>query len=1119
MSDATNISTLMSRLHEMGVELATNGTELRGKGLESLDGEFLQMLVERRQEVIEFLCQARAATRPEEQMLTAASGHGTPVLSFAQERLWFLNQLLPDCPAYNISSSWWIHGNLDIGRLQRALNWVLLQHDALRTRVRSIDGIPHPEAEEGCCIDCPVIDFLSLGPRAGRSEARKLAIREATRPFQMNSAPLARALLVRIAQDEHALIFTVHHLVFDGWSESIFVEQLAQNYAAHGNSANPDTATTAVQYSDYAVWERRRLQGERWEQLLTYWRSRLTGYTEPMALPSYTPGQSMRTYEGGRWAWSADARLVEGLRRLSGESEVTLFSVVLAGFFCLLCRLTGQRDIVIATSASTRNHPALEQLIGLFINTIPVRAEVSGHQTFREVLHGVARAHVDALAHHELPFEAMVAELYPDRGAGHTPLSQVMFNWYNSPAIPAQWSGLTWKRMSVDNGTAKTELTLSLEPEERSLSGWWEYSTDLFAEATIQSIGDAFEQLLWSAVADPGQRVSQLPLVPPQSRGPHLKNIWFPDCLLHDLVEAQASRTPGAVAVVDGDVSLTYRELIDRANAMVQRLTDLGACAEDRVAVCLNPHVDLVATLVAISKAECAYVPIDPDLPRAWQTQVIEDARPVVLVSERGLAEGLPSTSSAIVWLDQLQHIDTTSAGTFQARRAAAGPTNIAYVIHTSGTTGAPKGVMVSHRAAVNFLHSMTQTPGIRSADRLLSVSPPSSDISLLELWLPLLVGGSVCLASRSVRRDPWLLRRAMEQFQPTVMQAMPETWQMLFDTGWDPGALRILCGREQMPEALAGRLADGQAWNLYGSTETAIWSACGRVTANGSASNIGHPIANVQFYVLDDNLELCPAGMRGQLYIGGVGLARGYLESPGLTAERFVPCPFGNPGERMYATGDLVRRAPGGTFEFCGRIDHQVKVQGHCVEISTVEARLCEHPAVKQAVVASHPITDHDRYLIAYVVRDRHRQLSIEALKEFAAELLPEYMVPSQFVEVDALPLSALRNYSRTQQEAVTGHAPPSTPTEIALAEIWRDVLCCSDVRSNESFFEIGGHSLLAVQVVSRARARFRIPLSVAALFEHKTLARLGAYIDAISMSSQVENAASNPSREHGVI
>jgi amino acid adenylation domain-containing protein len=1013
----------------------------------------------------------------------APRDHPLP-LSFAQERLWYLQKLDPEGAAYNLQANLRFTGAFDRGVLQRALVELVRRHEPLRTRFEDREGRPvqvidPPPAE----VPLPVHDLGGLPPAERAREAQRVANAEARRPFDLERAPSFRARLLALGPDAHELLVTQHHLITDGWSIALLVEDLLALHGALARGAPVPPPASALQYADFASWQRQWLDGEALERQLAYWRQRLRGAPPALELPTDRPRPPVQTSRGATLAFRLPKDVADAVRATSRAEGVSPFMTLLAAFKAVLARHCGQDDILVGTANGNRPLVETERVLGLFVNTLVLRTDLGGNPTFRELLGRVRRGVLDAYAHGELPFEKLVEDLRPPRDLSRSPIFQVLFVIQNTPLEALNRDGQ--KGVIGERGTAGYDLSVYLIETADGYAGSLEYSTDLFDEGTIARLAGHFRTLLEAAVRAPGTRVRALPMLEERERDLAVRG-WnqtppaaVPEPLLHRAIAAQAARTPDRVAVACGPEALTYREVEARANQLARRLRALGVRAEDRVGIALERSAGMVVALLGTLKAGAAYVPLDPGFPAARLALMAEDAGLRALVTQESLREEVPQAGAAVLSLDGDR--EALAAESDQPLSGPdPGPDALAYILYTSGSTGRPKGVQVPHRALTTFLAATGERPGLGPDDALLAVTTLSFDIAGLELYLPLLRGARVEIATREEATDGGLLLARLQACGATVMQATPATWRLLVEAGWGGGTLKVLCGGEALPGDLAAELLrrGSSVWNMYGPTETTIWSAVHRVEAAEPVVPLGQPIAQTRLFVLDRYLEPLPPGADGELYIGGAGVARGYWNRPDLTAERFLPDPFAEePGARMYRTGDRVRRRPDGTVDFLGRLDTQVKVRGFRIEVAEVEAELRRLPGVRQAVVVTRSHGGGDSSLAAYVVFGAGVEPTVTEMRTHLKRALPPYMVPSSFVALDALPLTPNGKVDRRALAALDGppsHEPrgvvaPRTGTERLVAEVWQEMLGVATVSVHDNFFDLGGHSLLSMRALAR--------------------------------------------------
>ncbi|MCC5666148.1 amino acid adenylation domain-containing protein [Nostoc sp. CHAB 5784] len=1038
-------------------------------------------------------------------------------LSFAQQRLWFLHQLDPDNPYYSELACVHLLGALNVDALEKSLNEIVQRHEALRTTFETIEEQAVQVIHPAVTVKLPVVN-LHLMPEVERqAQIEQLTTEIAQKPFDLATAPLLRAMLLQTSAKEYLLLFTIHHIAVDGWSIGLLIRELVVLYEAFSTGKTSPLPELPIQYADFAIWQRQWLQGELQKTQLDYWKQQLAG-AATLALPTDRPRPPVQSFQGAVASFELSASLTDMLRDLSNAEGVTLFMTMLAAFQALLHRYTEQEDICVGSPIANRNQSQIQGLIGFFVNTLVLRTHLSGNPSFLKFLNKVREVCVSAYAHADIPFEQLVEELQPDRNLSHMSLFQVMFAWQEDTQKELTLPGLTLNWLPTHTQSARFDLTLHIVDAEPELRGLLEYNTDLFDAETITRIVENFRTLLEGIVANPQARLSDLPILTADELNQLLE--WnnteveyFQQQCIHQLFEAQVERTPDAVAVVFDSEQLTYCELNTKANQLAHYLQKLGVKPEVLVGICVERSLSMLIGLLAILKAGGAYIPLDPSYPQERIVFILEDTQAPVLLTQASFVETIPQHKAQVICLDtDWQSIAQQSKENLFSELST---NNLAYVIYTSGSTGKPKGVQIPHSTLSNFLYSMRQTPGLTEEDTLLALTTISFDIAALELFLPIIVGARLVIASREIASDGTQLSAKLIDSKATVMQATPATWQLLLTAGWSGNhQLKILCGGEALPAHLANQLLHRCAslWNMYGPTETTIWSAASQIKTDGKIVPISHPIANTQLYILDQHSQLVPIGVAGELHIGGDGVARGYFKRPDLTAEKFIPNPFSKETTRLYKTGDLARYLPNGEIEYIGRIDNQVKVRGFRIELGEIETLITQHQGIQETVVVVRSDSADSQRLVAYVVPQKNQTLRITELGGFLKSKLPNYMVPTAFVILETLPLTPNGKVDRKALPAPDTARPeldkelvaPRNSVEAKLTEIWAEVLGVEQVGILDNFFELGGDSILAIVVITKAN-KAGLQLTVKQLFQHQTVADL-ASVAVIKKVNQAE-------------
>jgi surfactin family lipopeptide synthetase A len=1021
-------------------------------------------------------------------------------LSFAQQRLWFLEQLQPNTSTYIMANALPMLAPVNEAVLEQALNEIVRRHEVLRTVFAIIEGSPSQVVSESVRLQLPYTDLSAL-PESDRHARILRFINEIKRPFDLQRGPLLRATLLRLTSEQYVLYLALHHIVADGWSLGLFAQELAALYDAFSLGKPSPLTEPSIQYADFAVWQREWLKSDVMADQLEYWKKQLDGVA---TLNLRGASHSLdRNHRSAAETATVSANLAIELKALAQREGVTLFMTLLAAFQLLLARYTGQTDIVVGSPVAGRSRVETESLIGCFVNMLILRSDLSGNPSFSDLLRRVKEMSLRAYENQQVPFEMLVEELRPQRDLTRSPLFQVMFALESSKSVQSATRDVFYT-IFVDS-TAKYDLTFNIAELERDLLCSFDYDSSLFEAATIRGLLRHFQSLLKSIVEQPDCSIFELTFLAPEERQQlvtdwnHTRTDVGPSRCVHQLIEAQAQRVPNRVAVSYEREHLTYQDLDRRANWLAQHLRERGVQRGHLVGICLERSIEMVVSLLAVLKTGAAYVPLDPSYPTERLRFMQQDAELRAVITQKHLLGSILEGVETICW----ENLRARKSSDSLNEKVIAD--DLAYVIYTSGSTGTPKGVAVRHGSVVNLLESMRCEPGIGQEDRLLAVTTLSFDIAALELFLPLAVGAQVVLASRETANDPRALIRKMDRSKISIMQATPATWQMLMEAGWTgDGKLKVLCGGETLTRQLADQLLDrvAEVWNMYGPTETTIWSSTCPVQRESGPVCLGRGIANTQFYVLDNHRQLLPIGVPGELYIGGKGVAGGYWKRPELTSERFVSNPFrAEEGyDRLYRTGDLVRYHEDGKLEYLGRMDHQVKIRGYRFELGEIEAGLQEL-GVREAVVTEDEDQHGNKRLIGYFVSG-DKILDKQELRRQLKKKLPEYMVPALLIELKQLPLSPAGKVDRNalpKPELIERNAETlgvtQDPLELQLTKIWERVLGCP-VGFQDDFFELGGHSFMAVRLFIEMEKVFGRTLPLATLFNAPTVEQLASVL-----------------------
>jgi len=1024
--------------------------------------------------------------------------------SFAQQRLWFLNQLAPDNPFYNVSAALRLKGNLDLVALERTVNEIVRRHEVLRTTFVSVEGQLCQAIAPHLHLPVAVVNLSTLSGKAQEAAVRQQATAAAQRSFNLSTGPLLRVVVLKLEASEHVLLLTLHHVVADGWSVGVLVRELGALYTAFRLGKPSPLPELPLQYADFAQWQRQWLQGEKLENLLSYWRQQLAGIT-PLNLWTDYPRPAIPRYTGAEQRLDLSQDLSQGLQALSQESGTTLFMTLLAAFQTLLYRYSGQEDICVGSPIANRNRSELEGLIGFFVNSLVLRTDLSGNPTFRELLARVRETTLAAYAHQDLPFEQLVQALHPERDLSHHPLFQIALAVQNTPIAALELPNLSLSLLELDSGTARLDLELQFWETPAGLKGQVIYSTELFDADTITRMLEHFQVLLTGIVRDPEQRLSELPLLGAAERQllgqRHSAFLPLAASSIQQVFEAQAARTPDATAVVYADQPLTYAQLNQQANQLAQYLQQRGVGPETMVGLCVERSLEMVVGLMGILKAGGAFVPLDPSYPPERLAFMLADSQAPVLLTQQSLLPHLPQHSAQIICLDRDWPAIQTDSVIKNQKSKIKNPQSLAYLIYTSGSTGQPKGVLVPQRGLINLAQAQRQIFDLTPASRVLQFASLSFDAAIFEIVMALTTGAALYLIPNAARTGSqlvkWLQTYAITHatLPPAVLRTLPAA---------DLPALQTLisAGEACSPEIVTRWGGNRCFFNAYGLTETTVWATVGQIRGPDSQVSLGGAIANTQVYILDSYLQSLPMGTPGELYIGGLGVARGYLNRADLTAERFLPNPFGSPGSRLYRTGDWGRYASEGHLEFLGRIDHQFKVRGYRIELGEIEAVLGQQPSLEAAAVVVREQAPGLQQLVAHVVF-RAEPIPINALRQFLQKQLPAYMVPDVFLVQPSLPLTASGKVDRSALKGMAvgpqprAFTPPRTPTEVRLAKLWAQLLNLEQVGIQDNFFELGGDSLLAAQLVDRVQTQLQLKLSLSDFFLAPTIEQLARLLE----------------------
>ena len=1048
-------------------------------------------------------------------------------VSFSQEGLWLLDKLYGKLADYIISRAFHLKGELDVDSLELSLIAIIDRHEALRTFFIELDGIPAQVIQSSIAIPYSALDLRGYTEQQRTSEIVRLIKHNESTAFDLKRLPLLRFQLLQIGNQEYIFLYAFHHIIFDGWSMQVFASELSAFYGAFSQRLPSPLTEIQLHYADYAVWQRKWLQSERANELISFWKNKLSD-VPILEIATDRPHPAIQSCRGQSQSFSLSSDLTEEVKAFSRREGIILFMTLVSAFQVLLHRYSGQDEIVIGTPTAGRGDFELEGLIGYFVNALVLRTDLSGDPCFLELLVRVQGVVLDAYANQDMPFEKLVEVLNPQRDPSRHPLFQVMFVFRNTNEAKLQLNEISVDALKATSATTKFDLTLELSETLEGLTGRLEYATDLFDAPTITRLIGHYQTLLEGIIARPEARLSELPLLTKPERQQLLVqwnntyNDYPKDKCIHQLFEEQVERTPNAIALIFEDQQLSYQMLNTKANQLAHYLRRIGVGPDSLVGICLDRGIDMIVGLLATLKAGGGYVPLDSAYPKERLAFMLADSKPVALLLNSENMEQFSDQSERLkmICLDAqtspwLQFPDSNLNSQYIGLHSG----NLAYVIYTSGSTGQPKGVAMPHGPLVNLITWQLKNTRVNSTARTLQYSPISFDVSFQEIFATGCGGGELVLVDELTRHDPLLLLKYLDKnrierlYLPFI--ALEQIARSAVSNSFFPDSLReVVTAGEQlrMTPEIRGFFAgmnDCQLVNQYGPTETHVVTAFAlplRSTEWETLPPIGRPIANTQIYILDSNGEPVPVGIKGELYIGGACVARGYLNRPELTAERFLIDPYvGEPSARMYKTGDLARWRNDGMIEFIGRNDFQVKIRGFRIELGDIEMGLRQHPQLREVVVSVFEPILGDKRLVAYLVPEKDSMPSVAELRDFLKKAMPDYMVPAVFIFLESLPITpngkldrkALPEPDKHRQELGIEFIAPRSPLEKQLGEIWAEVLRLDRIGIHDNFFELGGHSLLATQVIVRIGEQLSVGLSLSSLFELPTIAELAKLIE----------------------
>lgn len=1046
-----------------------------------------------------------------------------PVLSFAQQRLWFLDQLEPGSSTYNMPFLLKIEGDFDINVFEKSLNEIIQRHEILRTTFILMDEQPIQIVNSNLSMQVKYVDLRVYSTEEKQNISEEQIKEVAKKPFNLEKGPLVLANVWQVQEKEYWLLLNMHHIVGDGWSVGILIKEISTVYNAFIKGNDSPLLPLTIQYADFSIWQKKWLQGSKQQEQLNYWKKQLSGNLPVLDLPKDFSRPNKATYNGDEEYITIPKGLVEKLRTLSQQEGSTLYMLLLAVYNILLYRYSKQDDIIVGTPIANRNHLEIEPLIGFFVNTLALRTRVRKDMCFRELLQEVKKTCLGAYSNQDIPFESIVAEIVPQRQSNSSVLFQTVFALEKQTKSIIEMTGVKVRPENLNINVAKFDLTLSMFEEEDKISGTFNYNTDLFRKSTIQRISKHYLAILEQVIENPNIKLNKISLVNKQELNQMIKNQhnlirdFQIDNTLSELFEEQVKKVPNNIAVQYGDASLTYDELNTKANQLAYYLKGQGVGPEVMVGIAMERSLNLIIGILGVLKAGGAYVPLDPNAPSARIHYMLEDSMVPIVLSQQDLSNKFLKDKVKVICLDtdwkEIKKMSTSDLiGEVQAH-------NLAYVIYTSGSTGKPKGVLIPHRNVISLFIGTEKLFSFNNEDIWTMFHSYAFDFSVWEIWGALLYGGKLVVVPYYVSRDPEEFYKLLVKERVTVLNQTPSAFRQLMyidekmDMDNQLNLRYVIFGGEALEiQSLGGwfkRHDDKQPKliNMYGITETTVhvtYRALSKADLNSQASVVGSAIPSLQVYILDEYLSPVPIGIPGEMYVGGEGVARGYLNRVDLTNERFIKIPSLEHAGLLYKTGDSARYLSNGDIEYLGRLDDQVKIRGFRIELGEIEAVLNQYSKIREGIILVREDIPGDKRLVAYIIGDNLTADEIEKLSNYMSEQLPDYMVPSAFVLLEKIPLTINGKVDKKALPAPdmslikrTDYSEPKTDTEKKLVEIWEELLGYSEISVYDNFFEIGGHSLLAVQLMSKIKNNFNVKIPLTVIFQSGTIAALAKQID----------------------